>query len=303
MQRNIFTFLVTVGWLFCAAHSPAQLTRDRAVFEVASIKPAPGCDALPGRVPRYLNDRIILPCVTLRNLIRVASNPNGIRGLTRIDVLGGPSWIDKDTFNLEAKAESATSIAEMTGPMLLLLLEERFQLKVHKEFRNKPIYEMTVVKSNPNMKPSKEGSCIPRDDNATKAISADPTEFVKNRYCGPGPISRNGSRWIIDWYGVSMPEFASQILSAARLDRPVIDKTGLTGRFDFHLEFIRETGSSGLMTLNGVPVPDFPASSADAADGPSIFVALKEQLGLKLAPANGQVEVIVIDRVEKLIAN
>jgi uncharacterized protein (TIGR03435 family) len=177
MQRNIFTILVTVVWLFCAPHSPAQLIRARAVFEVASIKLAPGCDALPRRLPKYLNDRIILSCVTLRNLIRVASNPNGIRGLTPIDVLGGPSWIDKDTFDLEAKAESPTSITQMTGPMLQRLLEERFQLKVHKEFRNKPVYEMTVVKSNPNMKASKEGSCIPRDDNATRAISADPTEF------------------------------------------------------------------------------------------------------------------------------
>ncbi len=303
VRCTIFAALLIAVWLLYALHTSAQSTQTRPAFEVASIKLAPGCDALPRRLPKYLNDRIILSCVTLRNLIRVASNPNGIRGLTPIDVLGGPSWIDKDTFDLEAKAESPTLITQMTGPMLQRLLEERFQLKVHKEFRNKPVYEMTVVKSNPNMKPSKEGSCIPRDDNATRAISADPTEFIRNRYCGPGPISRNGSTWIIDWYGVSMPEFASQILSAARLDRPVIDKTGLTGQFDFHLEFIRETSSSGLMTLNGVPVPDFPASSADAANGPSIIVALKEQLGLKLSPANGQLEVIVIDRAEKPSGN
>ena len=273
----------------------------RPSFEAASIKLAPNCDAT--RPARFLHDRIILPCTTLRALIRNAYTPfsGGRLPATRIEVLGLPSWTEKDTYNVEAKAESNASLAQMLGPMLQALLEDRFQLKVHKEFRNKPVYELTVAKSNPNMRPSKKGSCIPRDDNSIIAGSANPAEMFKTRYCGIAPFTSKGSTWSTDWYGVSMSELAD-MLQIARLDRTVIDRTGLTGRFDFHLEFVRERTSSGVVTLNGVPVPADSIPSVDAM-GPSIFTALKEQLGLRLSPANGQVAVLVIDRVEKLSPN
>ena len=112
------------------------------------------------------------------------------------------------------------------------------------------------------------------------------------------PFTYNGSTMVTDWYGVSMPELAMMIQGVARLDRPVIDKTGNTGRFDFHLEFVRESTSSGIRTLNGIPVPDMPTSSTDEA-GLSVFSALKQQLGLKLSPANARLEVIVVDSAAK----
>jgi uncharacterized protein (TIGR03435 family) len=87
------------------------------------------------------------------------------------------------------------------------------------------------------------------------------------------------------------------------LDRPVIDKTGLTGRFDIHLEFVPENAISGPIRLNGVDSPGLPASSAGTSAGPSIFTAVQEQLGLKLSPDKGPVDVLVIDRVQKPSGN
>jgi uncharacterized protein (TIGR03435 family) len=89
---------------------------------------------------------------------------------------------------------------------------------------------------------------------------------------------------------------------AGHVDRPVIDKTGLTGLFDVHLEFAPDDAMSGPgpVLLNGVDRPGVPSTDPT---GPSIFTALQEQLGLKLSPAKGPVEVIVIDRAEKPSAN
>jgi uncharacterized protein (TIGR03435 family) len=97
----------------------------------------------------------------------------------------------------------------------------------------------------------------------------------------------------VDAYGMTMNGFCQRTLSA-RLDRPVIDKTGVSGRFDFHLEFSANP-------LTAVRKPGTPEPSDTA--GPSIFVALKEQLGLKLERAKGPVQVLVVDRVQKPSSN
>jgi uncharacterized protein (TIGR03435 family) len=99
----------------------------------------------------------------------------------------------------------------------------------------------------------------------------------------------NGVHITDDAYGMSMAEIASRFL-ANRLDRQVIDKTGLAGVFDAHVEFTRD---------NAATTPDNPADTA----APSIFTAVQEQLGLKLSPDKGPVEVLVIDHVEKLSEN
>jgi uncharacterized protein (TIGR03435 family) len=101
----------------------------------------------------------------------------------------------------------------------------------------------------------------------------------------------------MDWHGLSMAGLVSII--APYVDRPVIDKTGLTGLFDFHLEYVSSHfGSSGPRILNGSSVVDSPEPS-DGSIGPSIIEAFREQLGLKLSPAHANVEFIVIDNVEK----
>ena len=85
--------------------------------------------------------------------------------------------------------------------------------------------------------------------------------------------------------------------------RPVVDRTGITGRFDIHLEFVRDIAMSGAILLNGVDSPGLPAASADTSAGPSVFTAVQEQIGLKLSPDRGPVDVLVVDHAEKPSAN
>ncbi len=277
--------------------SHAQLqTEPNLSFEVASIKLNARCDDISGTsiTPSRLN----LPCISLRALIRMAYGRLIIGGninARQIEVLGGPSWIDVDRYEVSAKADGKASTEQMIGPMLRALLEERFQVKVHQEFRDGPVYELTVVTSNPNLKPTKEGSCTPRY--LTTITMPKPGELGKVRYCGSGPVKSKDGLTIMDLYGVSMPEFAGLKLFG-EAERPVIDRTGLAGRFDIHLEFVRNRLRSGGTVLNGVAMPEAQIPPDDAA-GPSIFTALKEQLGLRLSPANGPLEVIVIDKAAK----
>jgi len=102
-----------------------------------------------------------------------------------------------------------------------------------------------------------------------------------------------------DWYGVTMAEVAGRMLSG-EVDRPVIDKTELAGRYDIHLEFVPDRSRLGPILLNGQPIPAMPAPD-DA--GPSIFTALEAQLGLKLSATKAPLDVIIVDQAEKPFAN
>jgi uncharacterized protein (TIGR03435 family) len=279
----------------------APSTAAAPAFEVASVKLSTNCDSGGGRSgqsPVSFN----LPCVSLRGLIRVAYSVQAGANFPsrRVDVLGGPGWLDTDRYDIFAKAAASAnaSPAEMMGPMLQTLLEERFKVKVHKEARDAPVYELTVAKNNPKLQPSKEGSCVPMDlNNLPQNVKpGDPMP----KFCGGGGGKLMDGGLIQDWYGVSMAELAGRMLPSY-VDRPVIDKTGLTGRFDVHLEFAPDNAMSrtGAVRLNGV---DSPAPSTDTTE-PSIFTALQEQLGLKLSPAKGSVEVIAVDHAEKPSAN
>jgi uncharacterized protein (TIGR03435 family) len=267
-------------------------------FEVASIKLNPDCvigDGRSSQSPVSFN----LPCLPLRGLLRMAysAQVGAVFPSRRLEVLGGPDWLDTDRYIISAKAAGAASPAEMVGPMLQALLEERFKVKVHKESRDAPVYELTVAKNSPKLQPTKDGSCTPMDlNNLPRNVKRGD---AMPKYCGGGGERSNGVSLISDWYGVSMAELAGRMVSS-HVDRPVIDKTGLTGRFDVHLEFTPDNAISGAGTvrLNGVDRPDLPGPSTDPT-GPSIFTALQEQLGLKLSPARGSLEVIVIDHAER----
>ena len=104
-----------------------------------------------------------------------------------------------------------------------------------------------------------------------------------------------------DWPGATMAEFAGRFL-IGMVDRPVVDRTGLTGQFDIHLEIGLDSGGNGPVRLNGVDTPPAPATASEPT-GPSIFAALQDQLGLKLTPDKAPVDVLVIDSVERPSAN
>ena len=228
-------------------------------YEVASIKPNPGSDAtLAFRIDASGN--LAATAITLKRLMMTAYNVQGFR------FVGGPRWIDSSRWDVRATHEGAVSVEE-SRLMLRALLQERFQLRTHDESRREPVYELVT-----DRKPTR----VP----ATKDASAQPVVRA-----GPG---------LVELTNATAATFASQLSYAVA--RPVIDRTQLTGRFDFRLEWTPEPGEDGGPTTAGLPATvDAPRP---APNGPSIFSALREQLGLRLNASRAPVDVVVIDHVE-----
>jgi uncharacterized protein (TIGR03435 family) len=292
---NAFVGLALLAGLFSAPNCHSQPVVTRPEFEVASVKLHPNCDARTrgvGVSPGRLN----LSCVSLRNLIQTSYG--GFNGPslnpTPPQVLGGPAWLDTDLYDVSAKAEGPALLTEMGGPMMQALLGERFQLKVHKESRDTSVYALVTANGGPELRVSKEGSCIPIDPNNLPRTlgTTDPT----TRYCGLASMKMRGGSWSVDWLGATMADFAGWI--SGHVDRAAIDKTGLSGRFDIHLEFADDAVPAGPARLGGVEAAGAPAFTAEET-GPSIFTAVQQQLQLKLQPAKAAVEVIVVDRAER----
>jgi uncharacterized protein (TIGR03435 family) len=207
---------------------------------------------------------------------------------------GGPAWVKSDRYQVTAKAEGTPGQEMMRGPMLQALLEERFQLKIHRETREVPVYALTVAKGGPKLQESDEATCRPLPMPPPKTPIPGPGE---KPYCDINWIDRKGSNTMLYSSGKSLDSFAGFLGNI--LDRPVLDKTGIAGKFVFQLEFLPDETTPGSMFpgRGGEPAPALVAS--DPSGGASIFTAIQEQLGLKLELAKGSREFIVIDRAEK----
>jgi len=209
---------------------------------------------------------------------------------SRVPVEGGPAWINSVRYQIDAKANGAIGQGMMRGPMLQTLLEDRFKLKIHHEAREVPAYALTVAKGGLKLHPFQEGSCIPR--NFTLFFEQFPPQPFPElppgqKYCGGGATEK-GANVTLEAIGMSIDDFIKY--SLPELDRAVVNKTGITGLFDFHLEY----------------APDEPtgagATPAEVA-GPSIFTALERQLGLKPELTRAPGDFFVIDHVERPSAN
>jgi uncharacterized protein (TIGR03435 family) len=305
MSRRIafVALAVLAGGLLTSPRSQAQSSAPRRSFEVASIKLNAGCKSANERHGGSSPGRLTLPCVTLRNLISAAYGgfSDGNLSPKRTQVVEGPAWLDSDLYDISAKADGNASFDQMAGPMMQVLLEDRFRLKVRREPRDTAVYILTVAKNGSKLQASTKTSCTPMNLAASSRPSFKPGE-PGPKICGAG-MQRGGigGGVITDWYGVTMAEFAGRMLSSV-VDRPVIDRTGLPGQFDVHLEFVREDPNPGSARLNGVDSPGLPAAP-DQTAGPSIFSAVQVQLGLKLSPARASVDVIVVDHVERPAGN
>jgi uncharacterized protein (TIGR03435 family) len=197
---------------------------------------------------------------------------------------GGPSWIDSDHFDILAKAEGRPSEAQLRI-MVRTLLIERFKLVVHMEKRESPFFSMVLAREGGVIGPQLRRSvddCIPAVPTGAPIPAPDPHRppLCGVVFPGPGRITAGGvtmSEWSRDLSGV--------------LGRVVIDNTGLNGRFDITLQFA---------SPDPLPPSTDPFASKDrpGAEGPSMYTALLEQLGLKLEATKGPVDALVIDRVE-----
>jgi uncharacterized protein (TIGR03435 family) len=234
-------------------------------FEVASIKATTADGPGGGIRPAQGGERYIATGMPLRGLMMVAYR------IKPEQIVGGPSWINTDRWDMNAKAEKPSTPDEL-HLMLQDLLAERFQLKFHRDTKELPVYVLSVDKS-PKMTPHEAASAgDPWIDQSIERI-------VK--------VKMSAKFAPMEYFAWRL----SQVL-----DRPVVDRTGLQGGFDFEFSFTRDLplGIAPGAMLNGEPID---------TSGPSIFTALKQQLGLKLEAQKGPVETLVIDKVEKPTEN
>jgi uncharacterized protein (TIGR03435 family) len=247
-----------------------MLAQDAPRFEAATIKLSD--PAAPGALLNFPTPtRLSVTNFTLRMLIGAAYNPELGPGA---QIIGGPNWLEKDRYVVLAQAPGMPTRAEMMV-MLKTLLAERFALKAHTESKEVDAYALVKARNDGKLGPKLQqwdGTC-----NGKPAPPAQPGNTGPRCaafFRPPGMLMR----------GVSMTVFATMLSAQfSNLGRPVVDRTGLTGEYDFDLE------------TTFAPVS--PNAAADTT-APSVFVAVQEQLGLKLEPTRTNVKVLVIDSAE-----
>ncbi len=261
---------------------------DAPRFAVASIKRNPSREQLSMAVPMGVGyrpgGRMTAGNAPLAMLIQRAYSVHDFQ------VVGGPSWIHTDGYDIEAKPETNTDQKRM-WLMLRTLMADRFKLSMHHETRSLPVFDLEAVKGGPKLAAPTGGACA--------EVLTGPPERGQHAAppCGPG-LLKSGTGLSMEGISVSMPALAKMLSSL--LGREVIDKTGFTGRFALHLDFAMDD------TLDGLPNPEAPDASgqrAAAATGPSLRTALQEQLGLRLQASTGPVDVLAIDHVERPTEN
>jgi uncharacterized protein (TIGR03435 family) len=258
----------------------------RPSFEVASIKPNP-----PGETRVFMTgsgETYIATGMTLPRLIGYAYRVRDFQ------IIGATGWMTSDRWEISAKSpegsiSSARSTADPNVPdpsalMLQSLLEDRFKLRIHRETREQPVYELAVAKGGPKIKLSEDQG--PIEQIPLEAIRSG----VLNRKMPRGSYSTASGRF--DATAISLDRFIGFLVP--HLDGPVNDKTGLEGLYDFSLRYAQQPGTFAFAS------PDIPV---DDLSGPSIYTALREQLGLQLNRGKGPVEVIVIDSAQKPTPN
>jgi uncharacterized protein (TIGR03435 family) len=217
--------------------------------------------------------------------------------LKPFQILGGPGWLASDRYDIEAKAAGRPGRDQRL--MMQSLLEDRFQMKTHREISQLPVYVLTAAKSGLQLPPPKE-SCF-----VFEPFRPPPLPLIPGQPpCGATGFVKTGSGWQLRGASITVADL-SRFLSAI-LGRTVIDETGFTRTFDLHVQFAADASVEGLMSrgldrLSSSEEPPLPpvAGSPDA----TILIAITEQLGLKLEPAIGPVEILVIDHMERPTEN
>lgn len=291
---NKFLLVIAASNTLGGNLATAQALLARPRFEVASVKRNISCGGPRQAGGRPTPGRVNLECVTRQTLIGdayyvfadgVSMNPKWI------EIVGGPNWRTTETYSISAVASDGAPATQMYGPMMQTLLEERFKLRLHRSSREGAVYFLTVAKSGPKLARTKEGACITIDPNHPPS----PTPSARRpTICGDGGIhlTDHGTA-AMRAIGITMDVLANNAQLTVILGRPIIDRTGLSGQFDLNLEFTpeRRAQPDPSETASGQAVAPTPAR-------PSIFDAI-EQLGLRLEPGKGPVEIFVIDHLER----
>jgi uncharacterized protein (TIGR03435 family) len=220
-------------------------------------------------------------------------------------ISGGPSWIDSEHYTVEANPEGSPSMDVMKGPMMQALLEDRFKLKIRREIREEPVYELRVADSGLKLRPLKEGECAARDAAIDAALAGQtgndrlfaqlalsstipPCGFVGIGGPRDGSPAPPGTRTVNVLGGP-----LSELIRNLSLDRIVLDATGIQGLFDIQLTY-------GVYTS---PMREPPPLPPGAPLGEPIFSAIQRQLGLQLVPTRGPRTYYIIESADRPSAN
>ena len=280
----LIAFLLA-GIITRPGESQPRSAGSRPKFEVASVKVSKSNTAGPG--VRLTPGRLSVENMTLRGLIFVAYR------IRDFQISNGPGWINSERYDIEAKTEGSNG-ADAMLLMLQALLEDRFQLHYHHETKERAVYLMTIAKSGSKMQAA---GCVPFDPNNLPK-QATMSNQERGKQCSgisrsAGALNGNGMS-MEDATGPAFQSLTGQL--SLVLDRPVINRTGLNGRFDVHLRWNADQAQSG--PENQPSDPSNPSPSTDQ-NRPSIFTAVQEQLGLKLEAGKGPVDSFVIDHAER----
>ena len=275
-----------------AVSTPAtpDIYPDVPKYDVATIKPSTGASG--GRIMlMFTPDGVSMTGVPVQMLLREAFRVEDDR------IIGAPGWVKTNRYDVQAKVapEDAPKLdklkPEERRSMLLPLLVERFNLKYHHETRELPTYSLVIAKGGPKLKPSEiqdpppgpkspDGGAPPRPDEAGN----NPPRHMM-RLMGRGHFEAEGGN----------TQMLARVLSQ-QLGRTVVDKTGLTGTYDYTLQWAPDDAPPpGPGGVDGGPPR---SESGSEAAGPSLFTAVQEQLGLKLQSEKGPADVIVIDHID-----
>ena len=272
---------------------------DVFAYDVVSVKPfKPGGGGRGGGIPSpptETPDGFIASHVTLSQLVQLAF------GTHPFQVQGAPSWYDSAAYEIDAKMDgSRVDALQKLSPhdqilarqhMLQALLADRFKLAFHQETKEVPVYFLVIAKNGPILQETKPGEVMPA------FASPDGTKF-------PAGVTdlRNtdddGQRTLI---GVGIPIFQLVEIMTYDMgdDRPILDKTGLTGKYDFTVRWFSPDAPTPLQRLSEMSAEERQAEIRRRLVNPAQLAAIQKQLGLKLEPGKGPVEYIVIDHVER----
>jgi uncharacterized protein (TIGR03435 family) len=246
----------------------------QGAFDVASVKPNVSGDE--PSVPRISPGRFSWTNVSLRQLIQVAYD------MRPYQLIALPNWADTARFDVAVTTSITASRQEM-NTMLQSLLADRFDLSVHRERREVPVYALVLARRDGKLGPNIHPATLDCQSIAEKPLNSG-TAQTDSATCSPQlGLTR------LKVAGFRMSGLASGLMRI--LDRTVIDKTDLSEPFDMELSWTPDP----TMLPNGVPAPQNLPSA-----GPSIFTALEEQLGLRLVSDRAPVEALVIDRIKAL---
>ncbi|MGA8937616.1 MAG: TIGR03435 family protein [Acidobacteriaceae bacterium] len=259
MERRLA--VLVLGMLAGAASGQVQKVKSMAKdahpsYEVATIKPSDPTDQSSGFHSR--ERRIFIENEPMDQLIAFAYSVHPKQ------IVDAPDWFAKDRWDIQGMPDiEGSPDVDQEREMLRKLLAERFQLKFHRDKRELSIFAITVAKGGPKLAASKSDPDVMRDQTMNGNGVEDDYRFTNN----------------------SMAGFAEGM--EFLLDRPVVDETGLKGKYDFDLKW----------TVDGTP----PQTDPNAP--PGFFTAVQEQLGLKMKATKGPAEVLVIDHAERPSAN